>query len=81
MEENKINSLTSTSSSSSSSSSPFYKSREDGLSLVYDVILIGTDLTTAILSAALSKAGKKVLHLDRETSYGGELWGNKNLTS
>ncbi|XP_001636411.2 rab GDP dissociation inhibitor alpha [Nematostella vectensis] len=38
----------------------------------YDVIVLGTGLKECILSGALSVAGKKVLHMDREKFYGGE---------
>lgn len=38
----------------------------------YDVIVVGTGLTESIVSAALSRIGKIVLHIDRETFYGGE---------
>jgi RAB protein geranylgeranyltransferase component A len=31
----------------------------------YDLILLGTGLTMAILSAAAAKAGKTVLHMDK----------------
>ena len=35
----------------------------------YDVIICGTDLIQSILSSALSRAGKKVLHCDGEYFY------------
>jgi Rab GDP dissociation inhibitor len=38
----------------------------------YDVIVMGTGLKECILSGMLSVSGKKVLHLDRNTYYGGE---------
>ncbi|KAK1745334.1 RAB proteins geranylgeranyltransferase component A [Skeletonema marinoi] len=38
---------------------------------VYDVIICGTDLIQSILSSALSRAGKKVLHCDGNDWYGG----------
>lgn len=38
----------------------------------YDVIVLGTGLTECILSGLLSISGKKVLHLDRNSYYGGE---------
>ena len=38
----------------------------------YDVIIAGTGLTESIVSAALSRIGKTVLHIDRECFYGGE---------
>lgn len=37
----------------------------------YDVVVQGTGLTETLLSAALSRHGLRVLHLDNETSYGG----------
>ena len=55
-------------SSSSPSSSP-----SSGIQLDerrFDVVLLGTGLTNTILAAALSKAGKKVLHIDRNDYYG-----------
>ncbi|KDQ14153.1 hypothetical protein BOTBODRAFT_188049 [Botryobasidium botryosum FD-172 SS1] len=38
----------------------------------YDAVVVGTDLASSILAAALSKAGKKVLHLDENEYYGGD---------
>jgi len=38
----------------------------------YDVIVLGTGLKECILSGLMSVAGKKVLHMDRNTYYGGE---------
>eukprot|EP00927_Polykrikos_kofoidii_P070649 TRINITY_DN67060_c0_g1_i1.p1 TRINITY_DN67060_c0_g1~~TRINITY_DN67060_c0_g1_i1.p1 ORF type:complete len:459 (-),score=78.32 TRINITY_DN67060_c0_g1_i1:211-1587(-) len=38
----------------------------------YDVVVCGTGLKECILSALLSKHGKRVLHLDRNNYYGGE---------
>jgi len=38
----------------------------------YDAIVLGTGLTECILSGIMSKAGKKVLHMDRNKYYGGE---------
>jgi len=35
----------------------------------YDVIICGTDLIQSILSSALSRAGKKVLHCDGKYLY------------
>jgi EEF1A N-terminal glycine/lysine methyltransferase len=37
----------------------------------YDVVVQGTGLTETLLSAALSRHGLRVLHLDSETAYGG----------
>lgn len=38
----------------------------------YDAIVLGTGLKECILSGLLSVAGKKVLHIDRNSYYGGE---------
>ncbi|OWF52775.1 Rab GDP dissociation inhibitor alpha [Mizuhopecten yessoensis] len=38
----------------------------------YDVIVLGTGLKECILSGLMSTDGKKVLHMDRNTYYGGE---------
>lgn len=38
---------------------------------MYDVVICGTDLIQSILSSALSRAGKKVLHCDGNEWYGG----------
>uniref|UniRef100_H2Y4Y5 Rab GDP dissociation inhibitor n=1 Tax=Ciona savignyi TaxID=51511 RepID=H2Y4Y5_CIOSA len=38
----------------------------------YDVIILGTGLTECILSGLFSVSGKKVLHMDRNSYYGGE---------
>lgn len=51
----------------------------NGFDLHYDVILTGTDLTSSILSAALARIGKKILHLDTEKHYGKE-WHSLKLT-
>lgn len=37
----------------------------------YDVVICGTDLIQSILSSALSRAGKRVLHCDGNEWYGG----------
>lgn len=39
----------------------------------YDVIVLGTGLTECVLSGLLSVDGKKVLHIDKQDFYGGEL--------
>ena len=44
-----------------------------------DVIILGTGLKECILSGLLSVKGKKVLHLDRNSYYGGEC-ASLNLT-
>ena len=36
----------------------------------YDLVIEGTGLTQSILAAAASWAGKKVLHIDKNTFYG-----------
>lgn len=46
----------------------------------YDVIVCGTGLQECILSGLLSVSGKKVLHLDRNSYYGGEC-ASLNLTN
>lgn len=46
-----------------------YKPLADGR---YDAIVLGTGLVECVVSGLLSKAGKKVLHLDRNGYYGGE---------
>uniref|UniRef100_A0A4X2K7F7 Rab GDP dissociation inhibitor n=1 Tax=Vombatus ursinus TaxID=29139 RepID=A0A4X2K7F7_VOMUR len=38
----------------------------------YDMIVLGTSLTECILSRIMSVNGKKVLHMDRNSYYGGE---------
>ena len=47
---------------------------------IYDVIVLGTGLTECIISGLLSAHGKKVLHLDRNSFYGGET-ASLNLTN
>eukprot|EP00954_Amorphochlora_amoebiformis_P026596 1380318-Amorphochlora_amoeboformis.AAC.1 len=37
----------------------------------YDVIVVGTSLPSCILSSALARAGKSVLHMDQNDYYGG----------
>src|SRR5690606_17839606 len=39
---------------------------------VFDAIVLGTGFTQTIVAAALSRAGKTVLHLDENDYYGGE---------
>ena len=41
----------------------------------FDVVIIGTGLAESILSAACSRIGKTVLHLDKNSFYG-ESWGS-----
>lgn len=38
----------------------------------YDVIVLGTGLTECVISSICSKKEKKVLHMDRNTYYGGD---------
>ncbi|KAM3622335.1 uncharacterized protein V6R79_023359 [Siganus canaliculatus] len=38
----------------------------------YDIIVLGTGLKECVLSGLLSQSGKKVLHIDKNTYYGGE---------
>jgi len=45
----------------------------------YDAVLLGTNITTCILSGILSVEGKKVLHIDKEKYYGGDA-ASLNLT-
>jgi len=45
----------------------------------YDVVVLGTGLTECILSGLLSVEGKKVLHMDRNDYYGGDI-ASLNLT-
>uniref|UniRef100_F6ZU74 Rab proteins geranylgeranyltransferase component A n=1 Tax=Ciona intestinalis TaxID=7719 RepID=F6ZU74_CIOIN len=46
----------------------------------FDVIIIGTGLPAAVVSGALSRVDKKVLHLDRNDYYGGS-WSSFNIKS
>ncbi|KOS14955.1 hypothetical protein Malapachy_0956 [Malassezia pachydermatis] len=45
----------------------------------FDVLVLGTGVTEAVLSAALSRAGKKVLHVDPNMYYGSD-WASLTLT-
>ncbi|CAN8063058.1 unnamed protein product [Agarophyton chilense] len=45
----------------------------------FDVVIVGTDLPQAILAAALSIAGSRVLHLDSNEFYGGK-WATVQLS-
>lgn len=45
----------------------------------WDVLILGTGLTEAVLSAALSAAGQRVLHVDPAAYYGSE-WASLTLT-
>ncbi|XP_074506746.1 rab GDP dissociation inhibitor beta [Sebastes fasciatus] len=38
----------------------------------YDIIVLGTGLKECVLSGLLSQSGKKVLHIDKNSYYGGE---------
>jgi Rab GDP dissociation inhibitor len=46
----------------------------------YDVIVCGTGLKECVLSGLLSSKGKKVLHVDRNSYYGGDC-ASLNLTN
>eukprot|EP01038_Epipyxis_sp_PR26KG_P014721 gene14721-19787_t len=46
---------------------------DEGLFNYYDVIVLGTGNLESILSCAAAKVGKKVLHLDQNDFYGGEV--------
>lgn len=46
--------------------------------LDYDVIILGTGIVESLLSCALSRGGKKVLHIDQNQFYGGH-FANLNL--
>lgn len=50
-----------------------------GLDPLYDFALLGTSLPLSILSAALSRAGYSVLHIDQEEHYGGP-WSSLTLS-
>ncbi|KAI0563402.1 GDP dissociation inhibitor [Gracilaria domingensis] len=45
----------------------------------FDVVVIGTDLPQAILAAALSISGSRVLHLDANDFYGGQ-WATTQVS-
>jgi len=45
---------------------------DSGLKSEYDVIVVGTGLTECILSGIFSVEGKSVLHIDKNSYYGGE---------
>ncbi|KAJ5502661.1 GDP dissociation inhibitor [Penicillium fimorum] len=38
---------------------------------IWDVIIVGTGISQSLLALALSRSGKKVLHIDRNQYYGG----------
>lgn len=44
----------------------------------FDVLVLGTGLTESIVAAASSRAGKSVLHLDRNNFYGSQ-WTSLNF--
>lgn len=52
----------------------------DKLPSEHDVIVLGTGMTESIIAAALSRIGLRVLHLDRNDSYGGD-WGSFNFSA
>eukprot|EP01041_Mallomonas_annulata_P004415 gene4415-8790_t len=43
---------------------------DDALSVIFDVVLIGTGPVESILASSLSKYGKKVLHIEKNDYYG-----------
>jgi len=53
-------------------------SRDDGLPKTFDVLIVGTGVTESILSAAVSRNGHSVLHLDPRDYYGGN-WATFSL--
>ena len=62
-DDDKIHKNSSTNNNNDNDDAPTKKEDE------YDVIICGTDLIQSILSSALSRAGKKVLHCDGEYFY------------
>ncbi|XP_056641471.1 rab proteins geranylgeranyltransferase component A 1 [Diorhabda sublineata] len=44
----------------------------------FDIIIVGTGIVESILSAAASRIGKQVLHIDENEYYGGQ-WSSFNL--
>ncbi|CAM9789136.1 unnamed protein product, partial [Chrysoparadoxa australica] len=50
-------------------------SEREGLEPYYDVVLLGTGLEQAALAGACARAGKTVLHLDRNEWYGEDCAG------
>lgn len=52
----------------------------DDLPADHDVIVVGTGMPESIVAAAVSRIGQRVLHLDKESHYGG-LWASYNLSS
>ena len=46
----------------------------------YDAIILGTGLKECLLAGLLSVDGKKILHMDRNSYYGGEA-ASLNLTN
>lgn len=51
---------------------------EEKLPSAVDIIVMGTGLPESMVSASLSRIGKKVLHIDRNDYYGG-LWATFNF--
>ncbi|KAI5702272.1 hypothetical protein M8J76_008650 [Diaphorina citri] len=51
---------------------------EDDLPSDYDVIVVGTGMAESIVAAAVTRIGKKALHLDGNDYYGG-MWASFNL--
>ena len=52
----------------------------DSLPSSFDAIVVGTGLSESIVAAALSRIGKSVLHIDRNTYYGSR-WSSFSLRS
>ena len=47
----------------------------------YDCVIVGTSLYKSILSAALARAGQKVLHVDPNPFYGSSTESSLDLSS
>jgi RAB protein geranylgeranyltransferase component A len=45
----------------------------------YDLVIEGTGLTESILAAAAARAGKKVIHIDKNAFYGSH-WAALSIT-
>ncbi|XP_044749171.1 rab proteins geranylgeranyltransferase component A [Coccinella septempunctata] len=51
---------------------------DNNLPTEFDIIVVGTGVVESIVSAAASRNGKRVLHLDNKSYYGGH-WASFNL--
>ncbi|XP_045478876.1 rab proteins geranylgeranyltransferase component A 1 [Harmonia axyridis] len=51
---------------------------DNNLPTEFDLIVVGTGVVESIISAAASRVGKRVLHLDNKSYYGGH-WASFNL--